>query len=91
MFNQNEAVKISDSVFFEKINDYEMFAINVTSGVFVSIDEIGLRILQYIKEPRFLNEIIEMIKTEYDCPEDITDDITDFINRTVEEGFAVQV
>ena len=58
--------------------------------MFISIDEIGLRILQYIKEPRFMNDIIEMIKREYDCPEDITDDITDFINKAVEEGFAVQ-
>ena len=51
MLDCKKKIKILDGVFVEKISDNEIVAINVTTGVFASVDEVGMKILQYINQP----------------------------------------
>ena len=84
-------VKTFESVFVERVNDDEMFAINVATGTFVSIDEIGKLIIKFIVEPHSISDIIRKIKEEYDCEYDITNDIIEFITKAIDEKFIERV
>ena len=92
MLDCKKKIKILDGVFVEKISDNEIVAINVTTGVFASVDEVGMKILQYINQPHSIMEITEMIKDEYDCgTNDIMEDVAEFIGMAAEEKFAERI
>lgn len=91
MLNCGVMVKILEGVFVEKINNTEMFAINITTGTFVSIDRIGMLIFEFIAEPHCIGDIIKKIQDEYDCENDITNDIIEFIDKAIAENFIKRI
>ena len=66
--------------------DGEAAILNLKDGVYYGLDPIGAKIWNLIQKPRVLNEIVEMIFSEYDvdknrCKSDIFDLIEDLLDN----------
>ena len=66
--------------------DGEAAILNLKNGVYYGLDPIGAKIWNLIQKPRVLNEIVEMIFSEYDvdknrCKSDIFDLIEDLLDN----------
>ena len=66
--------------------DGEAAILNLENGVYYGLDPIGAKIWNLIQKPRVLNEIVEMIFSEYDvdknrCKSDIFDLIEDLLDN----------
>lgn len=64
--------------------DNEMGFMNVDKGLYFSADEVGTRIWDILIEPKSINEIVDILLTEYDIHEkQCREDVEDFIRKMV--------
>jgi coenzyme PQQ synthesis protein D (PqqD) len=67
--------------------DGEAAILNVQSGEYYGLDEVGASAWRIMSEPRTVAEIIQEITSEYEVgPEQCEDDLISLIARLVEHG-----
>lgn len=75
------SASIPDEVVFREL-DGETVLLNLTSGVYFGLDEVGTRIWHLIGEHRNLGAVIEALSTEYDADRaEIEKDVLDLTEQ----------
>lgn len=65
----------------------EAVILNLKSGVYYGLDEVGARVWKLIEEPRTLHEIRDELVQEYDVsPEQCEADVRGLLARMLDEG-----
>ncbi len=65
----------------------EAILLDVKSGNYFGLNEVGVFILELIKQPRPVGYVVEKMLEEYDAtPEQITTDVLAFLNQLREQG-----
>ena len=74
-------IKISDAVQIT-VADNEAILINVNSGTYFGLDEVGTTIFKLISEHNRIELVIQLFLEEYDVSEEqLKKDITDFVKQ----------
>jgi hypothetical protein len=80
-----DRVYVRPNVIFRALGD-ESVILNLDSGVYFGLDEIGTRIWQLL-EQRDVGEVCETLQSEYDVPaERVEADVTALIDRLSAKG-----
>lgn len=67
----------------------EIVILNVASGVYHGLDEVGARVWHLIQQPRTIDEIRDAILTEYEvAPEQCEHDVMTLLQQLVQAGLA---
>lgn len=67
----------------------EIVLLNVASGVYHGLDEVGARVWHLIQQPRTVGEIRDAILTEYEvAPEQCERDVMTLLQQLVQAGLA---
>jgi hypothetical protein len=83
-------VRIQDDVLFQELQG-EAVLLNLKTGVYLGLDQIGTRIWQILQEDGALSRVMEVILQEYDVtPERLTQDLLDLINQMQEQGLLAE-
>ena len=68
-----------------------MVLVNLASGLYYSLDEIGTRIVQLLQDGNSLKNAAQVIAAEYDAPwQRIESDIEDLVRELVSSGLVTQ-
>lgn len=80
-FTRPAEVRVSDDVLFREV-DCEAVILELGSGRYFGLDEVGQRIWSMLIRRRSLAEIVDALVAEYDAPaERIRADVAEFIDR----------
>jgi hypothetical protein len=60
-------VRINDDVLFQELNG-EGVLLNLKTGVYLGLDDVGTRFWQLLDTHNVLSEILEVLLAEYDVP-----------------------
>jgi hypothetical protein len=65
----------------------ESAILNLSNGVYYGLDPLGARIWELIREPKTVNEVRDVILTEYDVEPDVCErDLLALLSQLSEEG-----
>jgi hypothetical protein len=82
-------VRISDDVVYRELAG-ESVLLNLTSGIYFGLDEVGTRIWDLLAEHRDSEKIIPMLIAEYDVDEaQLRRDVAGLIAQLSEQGLLV--
>jgi len=82
----DRALRIPDGVVFREL-DGEAVVLNLDSGVYFGLDEVGTRIWLLAQEHRSLRRVWEMLQSEYDVqPSTLEQDLIRFIDQLAAKG-----
>ena len=82
-------VRISDNVVYRELAG-ESVLLNLTSGIYFGLDEVGTRIWDLLAEHRDSEKIIPMLIAEYDVDEaQLRRDVAGLIAQLSEQGLLV--
>ena len=62
-------VRINEDVLFQELNG-EGVLLNLKSGVYFGLDQVGTRVWQLLEKHTVLSEILEAVVAEYDVPQE---------------------
>lgn len=62
-------VRVNDDVLFQELNG-EGVLLNLKTGVYFGLDQVGTRFWQLLDQHTILSEILEALLTEYDVPQE---------------------
>lgn len=86
MHTMQRASRVSDSVVAAEL-DNEMVLLNVETGVYFGLDEVGTTIWSLITDGLDEQEIVERIVADYDVePARVSDDVRGFIEQLEHKG-----
>lgn len=82
-----EKYRVNEAVSGSKVNG-EMILLNLASGSYINLDEIGSRIWELLHESKTLNELVLTLIEEYDvdadrCQEDVCVFLVDLLEKGV--------
>ena len=82
--------RLSDTTLIQVVDD-QMVLVNLASGLYYSLDEIGTRIVQLLQDGNSLKNAAQVIAAEYDAPwQRIESDIEDLVRELVSSGLVTQ-
>jgi hypothetical protein len=80
------SVRIPEDVVFREL-DGEAVILNLESGMYFGLDEVGTRMWQLLDLHRSLRRTLEALEAEFDAPTDrLASDLTDFVGRLQSRG-----
>ena len=80
------SVRIPEDVVFREL-DGEAVILNLESGTYFGLDEVGTRIWQLLDLHRTLRRTLEALEAEFDASSDrLASDLTDFVGRLQSRG-----
>lgn len=83
--------RINDDVVFTEL-DGEFVVLQVESGIYYGLDEVGVAIWTYLQEGRTFKEIVECIQQDYDVSaEQLTEDVKELIATLQRENLIVRL
>ena len=62
-------VHVNDDVLFQDLHG-EGVLLNLKTGVYFGLNQVGTRVWQLLEKPTVLSEILKAVVAEYDVPED---------------------
>jgi hypothetical protein len=79
-------VRIDDDVLFQELQG-EAVLLNLKTGVYFGLDEVGTRIWQLMGQNGLLSEMLKLMLQEYDVPEEqCAQDLLDLVAQLQEQG-----
>ena len=82
--------KVSGDVVFREL-DREAVVLNLASGTYFGLNEVGTRIWHLIEEHAALAQVLDTIRGEYDAPpERLEQDLIRLVGELVAKGLVVQ-
>jgi hypothetical protein len=86
MLTLDGRVAIPDVVVFREL-DGEAVLLNLESGIYFGLDEVGTRIWQLAEEHRSLRRVWEALQSEYDVPAaTLETDLLRFVGQLLAKG-----
>lgn len=87
----NSRVRIQEDVLFQELQR-EAVLLNLKTGVYLGLNEIGTRIWQLLQEDGALSRVVEVMLQEYDVSEDkLTHDLLDLVSQMEKQGLLAEV
>ena len=84
-------VQVPEDVVFREL-DGEAVVLNLDSGIYFGLDEVGTRIWQLIDEHRSLRRAWEALQTEFDAPSaQLEADLIAFVDHLRAKGLVILV
>jgi hypothetical protein len=82
----NSQVQIQDDVLFQELQG-EAVLLNLKTGVYLGLDQLGTKIWQLLQEDGALNRVVDVILKEYDVtPERFTQDLLGLVGQMEQQG-----
>jgi hypothetical protein len=86
----NSRVRIQDDVLFQELQG-EAVLLNLKTGVYLGLDQIGTRIWQLLQEDGALSRVVEVMLQEYDVtPEKLAQDLLGLVGQMEKQGLLVE-
>ena len=84
-------VQVPEDVVFREL-DGEAVVLNLDSGIYFGLDEVGTRIWQLVDEHRSLRRAWEALQTEFDAPSSqLEADLIAFVDHLRAKGLVILV
>ena len=88
--NLNSRVRIQDDVLFQELQG-EAVLLNLKTGVYLGLNQIGTRIWQLLQEDGALNRVMEVMLQEYDVTQEkLSQDLLDLVGQMEKQGLLVE-
>ena len=85
MLNLNSTIQASDDVVVSQVDD-ELVMMSIEKGQYYSLDEIGSRVWELVKEPRSISAICDVLVEEYDVARAACEqDMVEWLSELAEE------
>src|SRR5260370_42383877 len=89
--NLDSQVRIQDDVLFQELQG-EAVLLNLNTGVYFGLDQIGTRIWQLLQNDGALSRVMEVILQEYDVPPDtLAQDLVELVSQMKQQDLLVEV
>ena len=86
MLSLDATVRVPDDIVFREL-DGEAVVLNLESGMYFGLDEVGTRIWQLVDEHRTLRRALEALVAEFDAPSSqLERDLLQFIDLLSAKG-----
>jgi hypothetical protein len=86
----NSRVQIQDDVLFQELQG-EAVLLNLKTGVYLGLNQIGTRIWQLLQEDGALNRVMEVMLREYDVTQEkLAQDLLDLVGQMEKQGLLVE-
>jgi hypothetical protein len=86
MISLETDVTVSDDVIFRELHG-ELVLLNLASGVYFGLNEVGARMWQLLGEHRSLRRVFEVLQEEYDvAPATLESDLRGLVEQLSAEG-----
>lgn len=83
-------VRIQDEVLFQELQG-EAVLLNLKTGVYLGLNQIGTRIWQLLQEDGSLGRVMEVMLREYDvAQEKLAQDLLDLVGQMQKQGLLVE-
>ena len=80
------SVHINDTVLFQELQG-EAALLDLKTGIYFSLDTVGTRIWQLLREHEVLSKVVEAMLSEYDVTEDrCRQDLLDLVEEMRQQG-----
>jgi hypothetical protein len=87
-FGRDTIIQVRSGVLFRQLGD-ELVALDLESGRYFGLNEVGSRIWDLLQTPRSLGSIQEALLQEYEVPaDDLWRDLESLISELVRHGLA---
>lgn len=91
MMSLHSRVRIQDDVLFQELQG-EAVLLNLTTGVYLGLDQIGTRVWQVLQEDGELNRVMEVMLQEYDVTQEkLAEDLLNLVGQMEKQGLLVEV
>lgn len=86
----NSRVQIQDDVLFQELQG-EAVLLNLKTGVYLGLNQIGTRIWQLLQEDGALNRVMEVMLQEYDVTQEkLAQDLLDLVGQMEKQGLLAE-
>ena len=83
------SLRVGEDVVFREL-DGEAVILNLASGVYFGLDEVGTRMWQLIEQHGGLRDVLARLREEYDAAPDVLEhDLVDLASQLVAKGLVV--
>jgi hypothetical protein len=84
----NDSVVIDDKAVFREL-DGEMVILNLDTGIYFGLDEVGTRMWMLLREHASLSQVVESLIAEYDAPRNaLESDLLQLARQLTSHGLA---
>jgi hypothetical protein len=81
-----DRVEVGDQVFFREL-DGETVLLNIDTGQYYGLDEVGTRVFLLLREHQALDKVLNILEAEYDVPPDkLRTDVIGLMERLSAHG-----
>ena len=88
--NLNSRVRIQDDVLFQELQG-EAVLLNLKTGVYLGLNQIGTRIWQLLQEDGALSRVLEVMLAEYDVTQEkLSKDLLDLVGQMEKQGLLAE-
>ena len=89
-FSLQDTVRISEDVVFREL-DGEAVLLNLASGVYFGLNDVGTRIWSLLAEDGALRSVFEAMKQQYDVPpERLEKDLLELVEQMRSKGLVLE-
>ena len=89
--NLNSRVRIQDDVLFQELQG-EAVLLNLKTGVYLGLNQIGTRIWQLLQEDGALSRVMEVMFQEYDVTQEkLAKDLLDLDGQMEKQGLLAEI
>ena len=89
--NLNSRVRIQDDVLFQELQG-EAVLLNLKTGVYLGLNQIGTRIWQLLQEDGALGRVMEVMLQEYDVTQEkLAQDLLDLVGQMEKQGLLAEI
>jgi len=89
-FSLGASLRVSDDVVFREL-DGEAVILNLGSGTYFGLDEVGTRVWALIEAHGRLRAVYDMLLDEYDVPPDVLErDLIRLVSEMAEKGLVIR-
>jgi hypothetical protein len=86
----NSRVRIQDDVLFQELQG-ETVLLNLKTGVYLGLNQIGTRIWQLLQEDGALSRVLEVMLQEYDVTQEkLAKDLLDLVGQMEKQGLLAE-
>ncbi len=89
--NLNSRVQIQDDVLFQELQG-EAVLLNLKTGVYLGLNQIGTRIWQLLQEDGALSRVMDVMLQEYEVTEEkLSQDLLNLVGQMEKQGLLTEV
>ena len=89
--NLNSRVRIQDDVLFQELQG-EAVLLNLKTGVYLGLNQIGTRIWQLLQEDGALSRVMDVMLQEYEVTEEkLSQDLLNLVGQMEKQGLLTEV